>query len=54
MRTTFVFDDGTSWEWKDDPTEPEDVEIKFKYFGNQFPDPFIVHPKVIQIINTGE
>ena len=53
MRTTFVFMDGTSWEWEDDPKDYEGIEIKKKYFFTEYPLPNgWIHPEIMQIIES--
>jgi len=54
MKTIFVFEDGTEWEWEDEPTSPESCDIKMKYFPTGYPEFFRLHPDIVCIKSVEE
>ena len=56
MHTTFYFNDGTIWEWKDQPLTAEDVDIMEKYFpcGLNYHNMSIKHPDISKVVMSLE
>tara|TARA_B100002019_G_scaffold293356_1_gene320365 strand:- start:5034 stop:5198 length:165 start_codon:yes stop_codon:yes gene_type:complete len=54
MYTTFYFNDGTVWEWKDQPVTAEDSDIIQKYFSNGFTLKHIDIAKVVMSLESLE